>query len=60
MSLFEEISSTDQYQKLLKRIPQDEQGVIAESLRMFVEHFETNVLVPLEKTVEQKTSANEK
>lgn len=58
MSLFEEIINTEQCQKLLKDIPKDEQPIVIDSLKKFVDMFESNVLEPLEKGFQNATTEN--
>ena len=53
MSLFDEISQTEQYQKLLKELPEDERRIVLESLRQLVENFEKGVIDPI-KNLESK------
>lgn len=55
MTLFEEIIANEMYSTLLNKLPEDERPVVIESLKKFVDVFESKVLKPA-KTVKRHTS----
>jgi len=47
MTLFEEIMQNKTYSELLSKLPDDEKPLILDSLKKFVDTFETKVLHPI-------------
>lgn len=49
MNLWEQVTKNPEFQKYLKKLPEDEQKQIQESLRQLVAQWETYLLNPLQK-----------
>ncbi len=48
MALFDEVLKNPEYQRYLKKLPEDERKSIQDSLRQLTELFEGRLLKPLE------------
>lgn len=47
MTLFDEFMQDERYQDLLKQLPEDQQAVVKEYIRKFIEDFEQGILDPI-------------